>query len=122
MVSIHSLLVLSFTLHDTVYDLSLDVVLPVYTHSPTNEEMFDHVITDTFVQEITAQDPQLNSILPFSPDGEVLHSTFVVHPVYVNDFLSITGFEHVKVVPHPHLPLTETVPLHSSVVSLFTLH
>jgi hypothetical protein len=78
-----------FTLHSTVYDTELEELFAGYVHVQLNEAIFDHVNIVPF--------PQSSSIeSAFSPDGNVLHTTSVLHHAFVKDVVVISGFVHIN--------------------------
>jgi hypothetical protein len=79
-----------FTLHTTEYDFELEEVFAGYVHVQLSEDIFDHVNVVPF--------PQSSSIeSAFSPAGDVLHTTSVLHHAFVNDVVVISGFVHINV-------------------------
>jgi hypothetical protein len=78
-----------FTLHTTEYDFELEELFAGYVHVHFNESIFDHVNIVPF--------PQSSSIeSAFSPAGDVLHTTSVLHHAFVNDVVVISGFVHIN--------------------------
>jgi hypothetical protein len=75
-------------LHWTVYVCTDEDVFDGYVQVPLSSEIFVHDNTVPF--------PQSNSIAAFDHDGEVLHTTVVLHHALLNEFVAISGGIHIN--------------------------